>query len=749
LNESPGFTDLAGLEARGRALVTIEGLWCPSCAAATEQLLRDTPGVEAAQVSFLGSAALLRWDPERTSLTRLAEKVRALGYRLAPPQSARSTAARLDGEIRSLGVRLTIATFFGVWTMLFSLLLYLGVGEQSGPTVTWWLALSSSMFALPVVALAGRPILLAGWRTLRTGIPGMDTLVSLGVLAATGLSAWQLARGSGDVYADTAVMLIVLLTVGRLLETRALRRAAVTIDALHARLPETAERLDAEGRGDIVAAEQVDIGDTIRVAAGQRVPLDGTVDQGVSRIDRAVMTGESRPASVGGGDTILAGSVNLDHALTLRVVARLGEREIDRIGERVIETVRSRPGTQRLADRVARWIAPAAITLASLALLTGRLMGLPLEETLLRATSVLVVACPCAVSIAIPIGYVSIAGRAADEGVLFRDAATLERLAGVERLYLDKTGTLTEGRPAVGEVITHGPLPASIDAEPTRLVRLAAAAEAGVDHVIARALRRATGDAPLPPLEVRRMETGVIAKDPTLGRILLGSPRFLRDHGIATNAISSDAMQIELAVGGHWVASITFDDPVRPSAPATLRRLERTGISCGLITGDGRASAMRVARAVGIDAAHVHADCLPADKADQVRRHEHVAFVGDGANDALALAAADAGIAVSNANSTAAMAAGVVLADEGVTGVARAIQLARQGRRLIRQNIGFALVYNAAGLTLAMLGVIPPVIAAAAMAASSLTVILNAARHGWQVPPASPTDTSETGAQAQ
>ncbi|HER20538.1 MAG TPA: cation-translocating P-type ATPase, partial [Chromatiales bacterium] len=419
--------DLAALEGQGRALLSIEGLWCPSCAAATERLLRDTPGVHDARVSFIGSAALLRWDPDRTTLAALAAAVRRLGYRLAPPDNRRTTAERLDGEIRALSVRLTVAAFFGVWTMLFSLLIYLGVGEHSGGAVGWWLALASVSFALPAILFAGRPILVAGWRTLRTGVPGMDTLVGLGVLAAAGLSTWQLVRGVEHVYADTAVMLVVLLTVGRLLEARALRRAAATIDALHARLPEVATRLDADGATETVAAESVRIGERIRVAAGERVPLDGRLSRGETRIDRAVMTGESRPAAARVGDTVLAGSVNLERGIVIEVTAVIGEREIDRIGEQVMETVRARPGTQRLADRVARWIAPIAIGLAALTVLIGQLAGLPIEDTLLRATSVLVVACPCAVSIAVPIAYVSLAGRAADQGVLFRDAGTLER----------------------------------------------------------------------------------------------------------------------------------------------------------------------------------------------------------------------------------------------------------------------------------------------------------------------------------
>ncbi|MCL7743750.1 cation-translocating P-type ATPase [Guyparkeria hydrothermalis] len=718
--------------------MTIEGLWCPSCAAATERLLRDTPGVQEAQVSFLGSAAMLRWDPERISLAQIAEKVRRLGYRLAPPRSERTTRSRLDEQVRALGIRLTVAGFFGVWTMLFSLLLYLGVGQASGETTGWWLALASASFALPVLGIAGLPVFVAGWRTLRTGIPGMDTLVTLGVLAAAGLSIWQLGQGSHHVYTDTAVMLVVLLTLGRLLETLALRRAATTIDALHARMPERAERLTAEGAIETVPAETIAIGEHMRVPAGQRIPLDGVIEDGETRLDRSVMTGESRPATAHPGDKVLAGSVNLESAITIRVEATVGERSIDRIGERVIEAVRSRPGTQRIADRFARWIAPTAIGLATLSALAAWLLGLSPEESLLRATSVLVIACPCALSIAVPIAYVSLAGRAANEGILFRDAAALEQLADVDTLYLDKTGTLTQGRPAVTDVMVRGQLPGKRRTDAATVLQIAAAAENGVDHVIADALRRAAGDTPMPAMEARRHAAGVSASHPDWGQVLVGSPRLLRDHDVQIEPTPGDDLQVEVAINDQWVATIVFDDPLRDSATTTIRQLQQAGITCGLITGDRRVPAMRIATAVGLAPSDVRSDCLPDDKAKLVRATAGpVAFVGDGANDALALASADVGIAVANANSTAAMAADVVLGNDGVAGVSRAIDLARQGRRMMRQNLGFAVAYNGIGLTLAVAGAIQPVIAATAMAASSLTVILNAARFGRSL--ASPT----------
>ncbi|SHF34757.1 Cu+-exporting ATPase [Modicisalibacter ilicicola DSM 19980] len=732
----PDNDELDALQESGHALLSVEGLWCPSCAAATEQVIQRTPGVLDAGVSFATSAALVRWDPQRLHLHELAQRVRRLGYRLGPPLSAEQTLDRIDREIERLGVRLAVAALFGMWTMLLSVLLYLDNGGIASSPAGWWLALGAGVAALPVVIVVGGPILLAGWRTLRLGLPGMDTLASIGVSAALGLSFWQLTQGSSEVYFDTAVMLIVLLTLGRFIETRTLRHAAQAIDALQDTLPETAERLDECGNLMKVPAAKVQAGATIRVAAGQRVPLDGYVLQGDSRLDRSVLSGESLPCPVTAGEHVEAGCINLTSALLLVVDKVVGERRIDRIGARIAEAAGAKGDTQRLADRVARWVVPVALGLALLTLLLANLFGVPFEDALLRAISVLVIACPCAVGIAVPVAYVASASQAARQGILFRHPAALEAMARVNTMLFDKTGTLTEGRLAVGKVILRHrdtALPTTASA----ILALAARAEQGVDHVIARALR-AEVTTPPDSLEVmpQRFERGVRLEDADYGTILVGNRQFLGEQDVEcpfdddeADANEALGVRVEVAAAGHWLASILLQDRLRDDAADALKRLQHAGVECAIVSGDAEAPVRAVASQLGIPASHLFAACTPEAKAAIVRNtHGFVAFAGDGINDGPALAQADVGLAVSESTSTATAAASIAIAEGGVTRIADALGMARRAYRVMRQNLAFALLYNTIGLSLAAFGAIPPVAAAIAMAASSLTVVANASR---------------------
>lgn len=723
---------LDALEDDGQALLSIDGLWCPSCAAATEQVIQRTPGVTQAGVSFATSTAVVHWDPRQLRLRELARRVARLGYRLGPPLSAAETLARIDRHVERLGIRLAIAAFFGMWTLVLSLVLYIDSGGVAASTTGWWIACVAGALAVPVLLFVGLPILLAGWRTLRTGVPGMDTLIGLGVTAALGLSVWQLSQGSSHVYFDTATMLVGLLTLGRFIETRTLRHATQAIDALKDTLPETAQRLNAAGQPVSVAAETVASGERIRVAAGQRVPLDGIVLEGASRLDRSVLTGESLPAPVARGDYVEAGCVNLASALTLVVDKPVGGRRIDRIGARIAEAAGAKGDTQRLADRVARFIVPVALGLAALTLLGSLAVGFPLEEALLRAVSVLVIACPCAVGIAVPVAYVAAASQAARRGILFRHPAALESMAGIHTLMFDKTGTLTEGQLAVDEVHLRGETSLTSD----EVLALAAQAEQDVEHVIARALQTAgvpspSGQASAP----QRFERGVRLDASEHGTVLVGSADFLESQGVTCDSEAADEaapairVGVEVAVAGRWVATLWLKDRLRDDAVEAVARLRRGGIECAIVSGDAAPPSLAVARQLGLPDSRVYANCSPEGKAAIVRATRGgVAFVGDGINDGPALAEATVGIAVSEAAGPAMTAASVAIAEGGVTRVADAVDAARRAYGVMRQNLVFAVIYNAVGLSLAAFGMIPPVVAVIAMAASSLTVTANASR---------------------
>ncbi|WP_311946840.1 heavy metal translocating P-type ATPase [Halomonas piscis] len=723
---------LDALQDDGQALLSIDGLWCPSCAAATEQVIQRTPGVIEAGVSFATSTLVVHWDPRQLRLRELARRVARLGYRLGPPLSAAETLARIDRHVERLGIRLAIAAFFGMWTLVLSLVLYLDRGGVAASATGWWIASVAGILAVPVLAVVGLPILLAGWRTLRTGVPGMDTLIGIGVTAAVGLSVWQLSQGSSRVYFDTATMLVGLLTLGRFIETRTLRHATQAIDALRDTLPETAQRLDTAGQPVSVAADRVVSGERIRVAAGERVPLDGVVLEGASRLDRSVLTGESLPAPVKSGDYVEAGCVNLSSALTLVVDKPVGGRRIDRIGARIAEAVGAKGDTQRLADRVARFIVPVALGLSALTLLGSFLAGLALEETLLRAVSVLVIACPCAVGIAVPVAYVAVASQAARRGILFRHPAALESMAGVNTLMFDKTGTLTEGQLAVDEV----QLRAETSLTSEEVLALAARAERDVEHVIARALQAAGALSPAAQDEApQRFERGVRLEAAGHGTVLVGSADFLESQGVAcqredaAGAAAAIRVGVEVAVAGRWVATLWLADRLRDDAAEAVARLRRGGIECAIVSGDAAPPSLAVARELGLPPSRVYADCSPEGKAAIVRAtHGSVAFAGDGINDGPALAEAAVGIAVSDAAGPAMSAASVAIAEGGVTRVADAVAAARRAYGVMRQNLVFAVIYNAVGLSLAAFGMIPPVVAVIAMAASSLTVTANASR---------------------
>lgn len=730
--------ELDSLQESGHALLSLDGMWCPSCSAATEQLIRRTPGVLEVGVSFTTSAALVRWDPQRLNLRDLARRVERLGYRLRPAVGAEEALEHIDHHVEWLGIRLAVASFFGMWAMLLSILRYLDIGFATSSTA-WWFSLVAGVSALPVVVFTGGPILLAGWRTLRLGVPGMDTLVALGTIAALGLSTWQLVRGVPDVYFDTAVMLVTLLTIGRFIETRTLRHATQAINALHDTLPETAERLSADGVFHQIPANQVAVGSVIRVDAGQRIPLDGYILQGTSQLDKSVLTGESLPVTVAANEPVEAGCINLSSPLTVYVVKGVGQRHVDRIGARIAEAAGAKGGTQQLADAVARWVVPVALSLATVTWIVSWSLGFPAEEAVLRAISVLVVACPCAVGIAIPIAYVSAASHAARHGILFRHPASLENMAQVDTIMFDKTGTLTEGQLSVVDVHIHRYCP---DFPYSRefILALAARAERGVEHPISHALQQAAGDdifASGPSTSSpQRHDRGVCLEDPDWGTLLVGSRDFLSQYGVSCehtqfsrDSLPSSELSIEVAAAGTWLATITLQDRIRNDAACAVQRLHDFGIVCLIVTGDRVESAEHVAEKLGIPSRYVFAGRTPEGKAAIVDHvHSKTAFAGDGINDGPALASADVGIAVASATNAATAAASIAVTRGGVAVIVDSLIIARKAFRVMRQNLAYALCYNAFGLTLAAFGVIPPVFAALAMAASSLTVIANTTR---------------------
>jgi Cu+-exporting ATPase len=661
-------------------------------------------------------------------------------------------------ELADMTRRLKVATALGLPVLLLAMSEMLPGAPLQHRVSPWLLTLAQGLLATPVVAWAGAPFFRRAWASVANRSPNMFTLIGLGVAAAWLYSAAALAvaalrpdllpaayRGHGGaplVYFEAAAVITALALLGQVLELRARSRTSSAIRALLDLAPKTARRVEADGRELDVPVESVVEGDRLRVRPGERVPVDGTVLEGTSWVDESMVTGEPIPVEKGTGDAVTGGTVNGAGGFVM-AAERVGEgTTLARIVRLVVEAQRSRAAVQQLADRVSAWFVPAVVLAA---LVTFALwMALGPEPRLVRALAsaiaVVIVACPCALGLATPLSIMVATGRGALSGVLVKNADALARLSKVDLLVIDKTGTLTEGKPAVVSAEALAPF------ERDEVVRLAAALERASEHPLGAAIVAATGEGPLPLVSEFRSVTGRGVAGKVSGRrVLAGSLRFLAEEGVETQlfAAAASAHQEEgrtvvaVAVDGTAAGLVAIADPVKPSAAPALAALRADGVEVVLLTGDGRRTAASVARALGIG--RFEAEVLPAEKADVVARLRAegrvVAMAGDGVNDAPALAAADVGIAMGTGTDVAIESASVTLLHGDLAGLVRARRLGRATMRNVRQNLAFAFGYNllgvplAAGLLYPVFGLLlSPMVAGAAMSLSSVSVIANALR---------------------
>ncbi|MEI7036947.1 heavy metal translocating P-type ATPase [Fulvimonas yonginensis] len=659
-----------------------------------------------------------------------------------------------DGEVRGLARR------FG-WLVAATLpVLVLAMGPEAvgrAWPATWvgatgWI---EALLASAVVLWGGAPFFRRGWRSLRPWSPNMYTLIALGTGVAWFYSVVALllpglfpagfrAHGRVGVYFESAAVIVTLVTLGDLLELRARRRTGAALKALLGLAPKTAHRLE-HGHEHDVPLEQVRVGDLLRVRPGEKVPVDGVATAGESHVDESMLTGEPMPVAKAAGDRLTAGTVNQDGTLVLKADKVGGETMLAQIVALVAQAQRSRAPLQRVADRVAAWFVPAVVAVAILAFGAWMLFGPQprLAHAVIAAVSVLIIACPCALGLATPISIMVASGRGAQAGVLFRDAAAIEALHRVDTLVLDKTGTLTEGRPALRGVMPLGELPKE------RVLALAAALEQASEHPLARAIVTGAREAgvAVPAASGFRAQAGGGVRAQVEGRALaLGNARWLESLGVALDGAAASRAE-HLRAGGATVMFLAVDglpagvlavaDRIKADTPAALATLRREGLRIAMLTGDNATTAQAVARELGID--EVHADVSPTDKAAVVERLKRegrrVAMAGDGINDAPALAAADVGIAMGGGTDVAMESAQVTLVRGELSAIARARALSQATVRNIRQNLFFAFVYNAVGVPLAagllypFLGVVlSPMVAAVAMSLSSVSVVGNALR---------------------
>ncbi|MCQ0971939.1 HAD-IC family P-type ATPase [Paracoccus sp. TK19116] len=689
-----------------RRLFAIEGLACAGCARGLERRLAEQPAIRLAKVHYL-TASALDWDETRTVPEIIAGHVARAGYRLIDRHRPEELQAMLDKHLRQLGVRLAVAVLSGMWTMALAFVLYT---TQLAPDTAWWIALASGGFALPVI-WAGRGILWMGWKSLQLREPTMDLLVSLGVTGALMLSAAQLLRGGVAVWFDAATMLLTLLLLARLIDTMIRRSALRALRAMQGAAPEIAT-VEAEGQRRRMPAHQVPLGSRVIVDAGEAATVDGVIETGDSWLNRAVLTGESRPIAVHPGDRIEAGCVNLDRRLAIRSDREPGDREIDRLGGAIALEIARCGAEGGMAERWAGVLARAIPALAIAATIAVMLRGLGAEQAVMTGLAVLAGLCPCALALAVPLTRLRVSQRAAGSGDRIREPSAFEKLAHARTVILDKTGTLTTGRPRL------------IAAEPVSgtgrddLLTAAAFAETGLTHPLARAIVAVAGEHGSGGRRADRYAEG----HDDMGRTVRVKGSSMSDARGTRLTVTRDG-----DVLGHLIVA----DELLPDAAATVASLSLMGLSVRIASGDSESPTRQAAAALGLPDSSVFWQQTPRQKAELIRKEgAGTVFVGDGVNDSPALAASDCGIAVAGAHAAARQTADVVIGDHGLAALPRLIRLSRRAARTSRQNLILAVVYNAALLPVLLTGHFTPDLAALAMAASSLSVMANALRVG-------------------
>lgn len=739
--------------AQSEVTLRIEGMTCASCVGRVERALQAVPGVVSASVNLAAESAQVVYLPGVAQVAELMRAADGAGYPARLAEEAADEAAQADQRRREETARLSRQVLLaGLLTLPVFLV---EMGGHIVPALHHWVAANIGMqnsylmqFVLTSIVLAGpgRQFYSKGVPALLRGAPDMNALVALGTAAAYVFSVVStfapglLPEGTANVYFEAAAVIVVLILTGRYLEARAKGRTGAAIRKLAGLQPKTALVLRDGAAVDVPVAE-ITAGDVIRTRPGERIAVDGEVVSGSSYVDESMISGEPVPVAKGAGDEVTAGTVNGNSLLEYRAT-RVGQ---DTVLAQIIRMVEQAQGAklpvQALVDRITLWFVPAVIAVAAVTVLAWALFGpapsLPLA--LVAGVSVLIIACPCAMGLATPTSIMVGIGRAAQMGVLFRKGDALQRLQEVKVVALDKTGTLTEGRPALTELICAGGF------DRAQVLRLAGAAETGSEHPIAQAIVAEAGSG-LPTVDAFEAIPGYGLRARVEGReVLVGAARLMAREGIELGSLAAEGQRLAergetplfAAIGGRAAAVIAVSDPIKAGTPAAIRALHAQGLKVAMITGDAEPTARAIAARLGIDI--VRAECLPADKVATIealrRDHGALAFTGDGINDAPALAAADAGIAIGTGTDVAIEAADVVLVSGDLRGVVNALTVSRATMRNIRQNLGWAFGYNvllvpvAAGVLYPFGGVmLSPALAAGAMALSSVFVLSNALR---------------------
>jgi copper-transporting P-type ATPase V len=713
--------DAAGQSVRAAELA-VEGLSCASCAARVERALAGQPGVGEASVNFATGRSHIVYDPGQTGVADLAHAVERLGYRVGQARAERADGdAAQRREQRAWLWRVALAAPLAV------VVLVLGWAAADDPWARW----ASLALTVPVQFVAGWPFLRGAAERARALGANMDTLIAVGTLAAFFYSVYEVLAG-GDLYFDTAAVIVALILIGRYLEARARAAASGAVRKLLELRTEEA-RLVVDGQERTVPVERVRVGDRVRVRAGETIPVDGRVVAGAAAVDESMLTGESTPVEKGEGDPVAGATLNINGALTVRATAVGADTALARIVRLLEQAQGGKASVERLADRVAGVFVPVVLLIAVLTFLGWWLLGSDPTGGLIAAVAVLIIACPCALGLATPTAIMVGTGRGAELGLLIKGPEILERSRRIDTVVFDKTGTLTRGELTVTDVRV-GP-----GERRDEVLRMAAALEAGSAHPIARAIAAADG-ASRPEAAGFAEVAGQGVEGRADERLaVVGGRRLIADRGVelpadverATEELEAAERTVVLvAWDGRARAAIGVADTPKPEAHAVVEELHRMGLHVALLTGDNARTADAVAAELGIE--RVLAEVLPEAKVAEIGGLQEegrvVAMVGDGINDAPALAQADLGVAIGTGTDVAIEAADITLMSGHLGGVVDALRLARSTYRHIVQNLGWAFAYNVAAIPLAAAGLLNPVIAAAAMALSSVSVVANSLR---------------------
>lgn len=714
-------------DGRREATLLVEDLRCAACAWLVERAVARNPGIEFAEANFAARRIVIRWDPALAKLSTAIGTIRALGYP-AWPYEERRLAQVEARERRALMRRLWVAGLGMMQVMMYALPAWIAGEGEVTPDIAGLMRWAGLVLTIPVVAYSAQPYFAGAWRSLRQRTLGMDVPVALGIAVAFGASAVATLRGAGTVYFESVAMFVFLLTGGRWLELAARGRAGLALQRLARLAPHAAHRVRDDSGADpqTVPAAALRPGERVLVRAGETLPADGTLAGEEAIVNEALLTGEARPVRRVRGAALTGGAVNAGSAFVMRVT-RVGSdttlSHIERLMERALA---ERPRWVELAQRASGVFVGAVLVCALAAGLAW--LWIDASRALWVAVSVLIVTCPCALSLATPVAITVGLGEMARGRMVVGRARAIEALAGATDFVFDKTGTLTAGMPRLLEVLPFSARDAG------EAIALAARLGRDSNHPLDRALVEAANAAPARPVRAYRQCAGLGAEARVDGRqVRIGRADFagaLHGHPVPVAWLHSPDTVVWLADEAGWIAAFRIGDPLRPEAPGAIAALRAMGLRIHLLTGDEPRAARTVAAALGIE--RVRARATPEDKREYVRALQgagaRVAMAGDGVNDAPVLAQADASIAMGAGADLAQLRADAVLMSDSLDDLVAAVRLARRVRAIIRQNLAWALGYNLLVLPLAFAGLVTPLVAGVGMASSSLAVVANALR---------------------